>query len=183
MNSPPEREHQQYAEHGRPRSARTSRVRTAWKPAPAASADDFADSTLTWRPLRDARWVASSISRINTRDHAHTTATHTIWITGQLQYITPGFSTGALPHASLTTPMITSPRPAQNSTNVAIVAIVNVTSEFLNPCASPSRYRRPWARAQILRISTASTARLRQAAAPACWHATRPGRWSGRDWL
>ena len=102
------------------------------------------------------RWVASSISRMNTRDHAHTTATHTIWITGQLQYITPGFSTGALPHASLTTPMITSPRPAQNSTNVAIVAIVNVTSEFLNPCASPSRYRRPWARAQILRISTAS---------------------------
>ena len=34
---------------------------------------------------------------MNTRDHAHTTATHTIWITGQLQYITPGFSTGHCP--------------------------------------------------------------------------------------
>ena len=110
---PPEREHQQYAEHGGHGQPEHHASEPRGSQHRLPSADDFADSTLRGGHCAMPRWVASSISRMNTRDHAHTTATHTIWITGQLQYITPGFSTGALPHASLTTPMITSPAGAE----------------------------------------------------------------------
>ena len=94
---PPEREHQQYAEHGghgQPEHHASE---------PRGSQHRLRPLTISpIAPLRGGhcampRWVASSISRMNTRDHAHTTATHTIWITGQLQYITPGFSTGHCP--------------------------------------------------------------------------------------
>ena len=59
-------------------------------------------------------------------------------MTGQLQYMTPGVSVGAPPHASLTTPMITCPSPAKKMSNVARVVRVKVSSALPKPCAKPS---------------------------------------------
>ena len=84
------------------------------------------------------RVFATSISRVNTRDHAHTTNVHTTWMTGQLQYIMPGSSAGAPPHASCTIPITTWLKPPQNRRNVASVVIVRLRRAPPNPYLKPS---------------------------------------------